>query len=312
MTQKYIYLTLFVSIAFFAKAQSAKEYADMSDGKVNVGDYKYALVLINKAITLNDTNQWYRMQRSDIEFKLYGPREAINSILKAIPLNRKQAEFYNRAGSYYGSGGIIDSAIYMYNLAIKYATNDTAKYGYIQNRGAAKIGSRDFEGAKLDFEKALEFNPRDIASLNNIANIYDELGQKNKAILTLKKIIKLDSTFIGAYANLGFCYTDMDSISLAFQYFDHAIKLDPKDGSVYNNRGYAYYKMKNYTAALKDINHSISLYPSNSYAYRNLALVYIATNKKSETCETLKYAKDYGFEQWYGPEVNKLIAKHCK
>jgi tetratricopeptide (TPR) repeat protein len=312
MMKKHIY-SLAILLSFtFINAQTDKEYSDMAEAKVNQSDYKYALVLINKAIALNDTNEWYPLQKADIEFKLYGPRDAISVVLNEIPKHRKNAEYYNRVGSYYESGGMIDSAVYMYNMAIKYAVGDTLKYMYLQNRGAAKIGNRNFVGAKEDLEKVLAFNPNEIATLNNIANVYDELGEKNKAISTLKKIIQINPDFVGTYVNLGFCYTEMDSIDLGIKYFNHALTIEPKDGVIYNNRGYAYYKQKNYSAALKDINHSIELYPTNSYAYRNLALVYIATNKMSEACETLNYAIRYGFEQQYGDEVNTLLKKHCK
>lgn len=235
MIKKHTYITIIIFISSFASAQNAKEYSEMAENKTTNNDYKYALVLINKAISLNDTNQWYPIQKADIEFKLYGYRDAISTILKAIPLNRKKAEFYNRAGTYYESGGIIDSAVYMFNLAIKYALNDTMKNAYLQNRGAAKIANRNFEGAKIDFEKVLEFNPNDIVVLNNVATVYDELGQKNKAISTLKKIIRIDPTFIGTYINLGFSYTEIDSMDLAIQYFNHALTLDPKEAVVYNN-----------------------------------------------------------------------------
>lgn len=312
MMKTHLYTILIIFTSCFTYSQTAKEYSEMAESKVANNDYQYALILIDKAIALNDTNEWYPIQKSEIEFKLYGPRDAINTILKAIKLNRKKSEFYNRAGSYYESGGLIDSAVYMFNLAIKYAPNDTLKYAYFQNRGAAKIGNRNFEGAKQDFEKVLEFNPNDIATLNNIANVYDELGEKNKAILTLKKIITIEPNFIGTYVNLGFCYTAMDSIDLAINYFNHALKLDPKEAVVYNNRGYAYYKLKDYASALKDVNYSISLYPTNSYAYRNLALIYIDTKKIHEACDALNYAKYYGFEQQYGEEVNELLKKYCK
>ncbi|MGV2480420.1 UNVERIFIED_CONTAM: hypothetical protein IGO34_26850, partial [Salmonella enterica subsp. enterica serovar Weltevreden] len=58
--------------------------------------------------------------------------------------------------------------------------------------------------------------------------------------------------------------------------------------------------------------HSISLLPSNSYAYRNLALVYIATGKKTEACDALRYARSYDFKANYGDEVDELIKTHCR
>ncbi|MES2131897.1 MAG: tetratricopeptide repeat protein [Bacteroidota bacterium] len=306
-------LTLFMIFStFFCFSQTAREFAEMAAKKAEAKDYKYALIMIDKAIAKNDTNQWYRLAKADIEFKLYGPREAIKTSLAAIAVNRKNSECYNRAGMYYNSAGINDSAVYFYNLAIKFAANDTTKHMYILNRGTAKNDVRDFDGAKADYEIALQFNPNDIATLNNIAAIYSELGMQQKGIAALKKIISIDKTFIGPYVNLGFIYSELDSLDLSISYFDKALLINAQDPLTYSNRGHVYYKKGNYNAALKDINYSISLYPTNSYAYRNLALVYIATKKRSEACDALKYAVDYGFEKMYGDEVNELIKKHCK
>ncbi len=310
--KKPIFLITLVLTTLIIHAQTAKEFASMADEKSKLENYQDAYDLINKAIMLNDTNEWYPLSKAEIELRLFGPREAISTVYQAIKLNRKNSEYYNRIGSYYDSFGYADSAIYMYNIAIKYAINDTIKYAYILNRGTAKKTKRDFEGAKKDYEDVLKFNPKDIATLNNIAPIYRELHMREKGIQSLKKILSIDSTFIGTYVNLGFSYSEMDSLDLALKYFNYALKLNPKEALVYNNRGHIYYKQKNYTAALKDINYSISLYPTNSYAYRNLALVYLATNKIYEACETLKYAQYYEFEMRYGGEVNDLIKKHCQ
>jgi len=312
MTIKHLFLSFFIFASIAHSAQTAKEYADMASKKVENKDYRNALDFIDRAIQLNDTNQWYPIQKAEIELNLFGPTEALSVIFKAMRLNRKNAEFYNRAGIYYESAGVTDSALYMYNMAIKFAKDDTTKFAYILNRGTAKAGHRDFEGARVDYEKVLEFNPNDIGTLNNIANVYRELKMPNKGIESLKRIIKIDPTFIGPYINLGFAYSQLDSLDLSIKYFDEALKIDPKEALVYSNRGNVYYKQKKYTEALKDINYSISLYPTNSYAYRNLALVYIATNKMSEACETLKFADYYGFEQRYGDEVKTLRAKYCK
>jgi tetratricopeptide (TPR) repeat protein len=297
---------------FISKSQTATELSDMAQKKLEMKDYQYALVLIEKAIAKNDTNQWYYLTKAEIEFKLYGSKQALKSVFKAISINRKSPEPYSRAGSYYSSRNITDSAIYMYDHAIKYAPDDSSKNNYLLNRGSAKESVRDFEGARADYEKVLQFNPNDIAALNNIAGVYSELGMQRKGITYLKKIISLDPTFIGPYVNLGFIYSEMDSLDLALNYFNKALAIDAKEALVYNNRGYVYYKKGNYASALKDINYSIELYKSNSYAYRNLALVYIATKKKTETCDALRYAESYGFKDNYGDEVDELIKKHCK
>lgn len=276
------------------------------------GDFQYAMVLIEKAIALNDTDAWLLLDKAQVEFELNGPLYAVDVVNEAIALDPKFGEAYNRSGSYYESAGMIDSAIFMYDKAITFALNDTAKHSYILNRGTAKGGRQDFKGALADYEEVLKFNPNDISVLNNIAPVYRQLGMPDKAIASMKKVIALDSTFIGPYINLGFLYSKFDSLEMAIQFFDKALTIDPNEALVYNNRGYVYYQLGDYGKALKDINHSLTLYPTNAYAYRNLGLVYIGQGNMNEACMALRYALDYGFTQRYGNEVEELSAKHCK
>jgi tetratricopeptide (TPR) repeat protein len=310
--KKFLFILLLIRIAPFANAQTAKEFEEMAQKKMDAKDYQYAMVLINKAIALDTKNQWYQFQKASIQFELNGPREAIDIIQSAIKLDKKNAEGYNRAGTYYNSGGIADSAIIMFDLAIKYAKTDTIKYSYLMNRGVAKLGKRDFKNAVKDFDVVLAFDPNNLGALMNISSCYGELGRSVECIATLKKVIAMDPTFDGSYGNLGFMYSDMDSLDLAIYYFNKQLELVPTDPVAFNNRGYVYYKKADYASALSDINFSIKAYPTNSYAYRNLALVYIALRKINEACAALSYADSYGFEKRYGPEVSQLLEKYCK
>lgn len=306
-------LTVFLFLRVLnASAQTADEFEALALKKMEQKDYKYALELINKAIALDTKNEWYYISKADIQFQLSGPLESIQTLKDGLLQNEKKSQLYNRLGTYYDSGGMGDSSILMYNKAIEYAESDTMKNYIISNRGAAKTGIRDFEGAVKDFETALLFDPNNIGALNNVATCYAELDMIDKSIACLKKIISLDSTFTGTYGNLGFIYSELDSFELAITNFNKVLELDPNDPLGYNNRGFVYYKMGDYPSALHDINLSIKMYPTNSYAYRNLALVYIAMDKMKEACTALMFAMNYGFENRYGPEVSELFTKYCK
>lgn len=296
----------------FAYSQDAEYYIEKANQKIEQGDYHYSLFLIEKAIELAPSKQWYYTLKAEVQFQLSDARKAINTAHKAILLDNKNSMPYNQVAKFYTSVGMSDSAMIMYGKAIKYAENDTIKHDHIISRGAAKSAVRKYEEALKDYQMALDFNPSNVAALNNIAATYDALGQNHKGIEYLKKVVDIDSTFIGAYINIGFIYSKMDSSDLAILYFDKALKINPKQALVYSNRGYAYYKKKEYTKALEDINYSIQLYPTNPYAYRNLALIYIALNKMQEACDALSYAKHYRFQQIHGNEVSELIEKYCK
>lgn len=310
--KRLFFIALIILIVLNTFSQNSQFYEDLSDAKLKAGDYQYALTLIEKAIALNDTDQWLVLKKAEIEFQLYGLRTAIETVNKAIRLDPKASEPFNRAATYYQLSGRIDTSLVLFDKAIGLAKTDTIKFSYIMNRGTAKAAHRDFEGARQDYEQVLQFDPEDIGTLNNIASVYRQLDMVDKAIMTLKKVIFIDSTLIGPYVNLGFTYSNLDSLDLAIKYFDLASLIDPDQSLVYNNRGYVYYKKGEYSKALENINRSISLYPTNSYAYRNLALVYIKQNKMREACNALHFAMRYGFTEMYGTEVEELIDKNCK
>jgi len=306
------HLFIFLIPVFTLSAQTADEFETLALKKMEQKDYKYALELIDRAIAIDSKNEWYYISKADIQFQLSGPLESIRTLQYGLTQNEKKSQLYNRLGTYYDSGGMGDSSIIMYNKAIEFAESDTMRNYIICNRGAAKTGIRDFEGAIKDFETALLFDPNNIGALNNVATCYAELSMTEKSISCLKKIISLDATFTGTYCNLGFIYSELDSFDLAISYFNKALELDPNDAIGYNNRGYVYYKKGDFASALHDINLSIKLYPTNSYAYRNLALIYIALHKTKEACTSLGYAMNYGFEKRYGPEVSQLFLNYCK
>ncbi|MEM9023138.1 MAG: tetratricopeptide repeat protein [Bacteroidota bacterium] len=292
--------------------QDVESLLEMAGQKIEQGDLQYAGTIIDKAIALDSTDHWLWLTKAELLFEAYGTPEAMEAVMKAQEIAPDSSEVYNFAGLFLGSGGFTDSAIIMYNQAIALAQNDTLKHSYILNRGWAKMGHRDFDGARVDYNTVLDFDPNNIAALNNLGMIYQELRQNELTIKTLKRIIAIDSASGFSYANLGFTYANMDSLDLAIRYLNQALEMGVDESMVLNNRGYAYYRKKDYQQALEDINASIAGYPTNAYAYRNLALVYIDLEQFDEACRTLQYALYYGYTSRYGDDVEQLVKTHCE
>lgn len=292
-------------------AQSADEYFAMATEKREKKDYQYASMLIDKAIQLNASNPWYYLEKANIQLKLADSNQAIWHIKKAIQADTTLSEAYSRAGRFYSSRGFSDSASVMFDDAIRLAKDDTTRHIYLMNRGTHKASFMDYEGAASDLEEVLRFNPTHFSALNNISNVYDELGRREDAIRVMKKCITLEPAAVGPYVNLGLLFSKTDFLDSAIYYFDKAIEKDPNEPLIYSNRGYAFYKMQRFNDAIRDINKSLSMYPTNSYAYKNLGLVYLSMGKKEEGCNALEYAVRYGYALNYGEEVNRLLKKYC-
>jgi Tfp pilus assembly protein PilF len=65
--------------------------------------------------------------------------------------------------------------------------------------------------------------------------------------------------------------------------------------------------MGNLTEAKIDIEKSLELDGKNSYAYKNLALYYIEMKNTTKALTSLNKAKDLGFKELYGNEVDELL-----
>jgi tetratricopeptide (TPR) repeat protein len=204
-----------------------------------------------------------------------------------------------------------DEAIADNTKALELVEKDSLRLMLFINRGTNYSQKRAFQKAYEDYYRAYLIDTSNTAVLNNMATVLDELGRREEAIVQLKKIIRIDSTFVGSYVNLGFQYTKLGKYKEAIEFFDKALSIEKDEPLTLNNRGLAKYYLTDYKGALNDINKSISIYPANSYAFKNRALVYIALKQTDKACIDIQAALDKGFTEMYGNEVIDLQKANC-
>ena len=150
------------------------------------------------------------------------------------------------------------------------------------NSGNESYKQGDLKTAIINFNKAIELNPKD-ANVNTIRGmVYNELGKFNEAIVDLNKAIEIDPKNSSAYNNRGFTYSQLGKFNEAIVDLNKAIEIDPKNSSAYNNRGLAYMSLGKYNEAIVDFNKAIVLNPIHAYAYMNRGLAYVALEKYNE------------------------------
>jgi len=74
---------------------------------------------------------------------------------------------------------------------VKRPVNITAKANPHKARGKAKYDDYDFQEAIVEFNKALEINPKDVAVHYNLASAYSITEEKEKAFQHLSKAVEL-------------------------------------------------------------------------------------------------------------------------
>lgn len=306
------FLTIAILLAAISFAQTPPEFYKKASDLYDKEDYQNALTQINKALATDSLNLDYLLTKANSLLRLKDYKTSFNVFSKAIYFHPTSVIALNQRGLLLQTIQEFEYAIQDYNTALALPDIDSFKISLYINRGASKIGMRDFLGAYDDFILANKIDSLDIGVLNNLATVCDEVGRGNETLKYLFKILAIDSSFIGTYVNIGFKYQEDGDYKKAIEYFTKAIKLDPKEPLAYSNRSFNYLKTGDLNAALADVNKSIELYPANSFAFKNRALIYIAMKKIDKACSDLDEAINLGFTKMYGAEVEDLKYKHCK
>ena len=315
MKFKSLQLALIFFLAFvspYGNAQTeTEELLEKGAAYAEAGKFKKALKICDQLIEKDPNYVFTYVNKSRILVEQKEYEEALRALDQGLSANSKSAYLYHQRGILVQCYGMNDKAQRDYDLGIKFSDNDTLSNAIKISKAVLKAHTRDFQGSYDILMTCFSFDSTNIATLNNLATVCDEIGKPEMTVYYLQKVIATDSLFLGGYVNLGFYYQNQGDFEKSIQLFDKALEIDPNEALSYNNRGYSKFKLGDLDGALEDVNRSIELYPGNSYAYRNRALIYIEMNKISKACEDIQLAIYWGFTEQYGNEMIQLQRKYC-
>lgn len=127
--------------------------------------------------------------------------------------------------------------------------------------------------AAKEFEKALELNPEDAATYNNLALSLTKLDRPEEAISSFKKAIELNPEFAEAYSNLGLVYYEKGDYEEAVDLFSQALEKHENYASAYVNLGNALHQQNRYEEATKSWEKALEIDPGCEEARRAIELL---------------------------------------
>jgi tetratricopeptide (TPR) repeat protein len=122
----------------------------------------------------------------------------------------------------------------------------------------------------------------DYIHINNQASYYYRSGQLEKAVLTYKKAIKLDSSKISAPNNLGGVYNRQGNLAGAEEQYKKAIDLDSTNNIVLTNLGLVYFMSNRMEAAEVQFKKALKLDSTFVSTLTWLGTLYSITNRIEE------------------------------
>lgn len=149
---------------------------------------------------------------------------------------------------------------------------DRSAHAYT-GRGYLYMQKGQFNPALMDFNKAIELNPKYNRAYYNRANIYYDAGEFSKAISDFSKAIELSSKNPNYYNNRGLAYSDNNQTLKAIVDYNSALELDSMQYDVYINRGVSFASLQRWSEAKDDFSRALDIKPNDSRAIQYIQMV---------------------------------------
>jgi tetratricopeptide (TPR) repeat protein len=170
-----------------------------------------------------------------------------------------------------------DASIPACTRLIEHGGADAEVATFLNDRGVAKAGKEDLDGALRDFSAALDKNPSNPDAIKNSGVINKLKGGPflEEAIRDFTRAIRQNPKNPDLYNWRGSAHLDKDDLEAALNDFDRAVAFDAKFEKAYVNRGFTYYHLRNLERALADFDMAVRLDPKDPLGYSNRAMVRI-------------------------------------
>ena len=137
-----------------------------------------------------------------------------------------------------GSTAVVIGAGWMIALREEDDPNKKIRdYEYFFNKAQDKFEVANFEGAILDYNKALELSPTEICLVYSMrGNAKLNLGDFDGAISDQNKALDFDPLYADGYFNRSSAKFKMGDFAGAIDDYSQVIKINPKDADAFFNR----------------------------------------------------------------------------
>lgn len=211
------------------------------------------------------------------ENKLDNAEKLLEALILSEPSNE---EVYIQKANIYSKKKLHQKAILCLNKILDFNPDNAEVYSLI---GIEYLFMEDFENAKFNFIKCLNYDDSDYSALYNIVYCFEILEQNNKAIEYLNTYLNTNPYCEVAWHQLGKQYLFFKNYAKAISAFDFAIISDEYFIGAYIEKGRALEKINKYNEAIENYKLIIALKDESSYPLLRMGICYnkISNYKKA-------------------------------
>ena len=196
MTLKLLVAFVFASITLCAQSKEEVALNNLAVSLMDKGDYKEALVHLDKLTATDENNFIYRYNRAVTLFTLKKYQEASGEYKYLHELLPEQSEYVFQIGNAYEQLDSVNVALTFYTLAIEMNQD---QFLYYCKRGTVFLKQNELQRAEADLTSSIELNPKHHNSFHNRGITLFKLGQVGKACDDWCQAVVLGNAYSGNY-----------------------------------------------------------------------------------------------------------------
>ncbi len=267
---------------------------------------------------------------ADIEFKFGHYSEALDNARIALNIYPYLVDMYNIQSKIYYDVADYDSVISVANtvegfnyfheeialnkvmalnkidetekakeMILRLLEKDQNNAVYLCEYSKVLSNEKNYEGALLQINKALEIEPKNIYNIMTKAKYLKYLERYSESIDLFRSVQKEESNYrLYAYNEEGLVYLKQDKYDEAIKTFEEVIRIDPQTTFGYLNIADCYYYMKNYEKAIEYYEKQLE-FTEEGHIYTSLGLSYSYSNNTEKEREyyqkSIEVDPDYAY-----------------
>lgn len=158
--------------------------------------------------------------------------------------------------------------------------------------GLCNVNLGFFTEGKNNFETVVKYKNDDATSWFYLANCYDNLNDFLHAKTAYLEVIKLRETYLDAYKNLGIIYIKSEEPLKALELAQKALNFVQDDYLIYYLIGTAYLALKESKESIPYFEKAIEINPKHAQLYNNLGTAYLTTGDYEKAFKNYINASD--------------------
>jgi len=179
--------------------------------------------------------------------------------------------------------GKTDIAQELYNNVLKIDPNHSQA---LNNIAVIFTNSKDYQKAISSYEKAIEINPDYADAHNNLGIIFQELSESQKAKRCYEKAIELNPNHQISLYNLGVIFQELGEHQKSKSCYEKAIEIIPNYADAHNNLGNIFKDLGEHQKAKSCYEKAIEIIPNYADAHNNLGNIFedLGEHQKAKSC----------------------------